>query len=383
MNPSRIAILIAAGVASLGLLFWSTGPAWSFAWFTVKEEAACGQCHFDPVGGGSRTKFGFDYATTRNEPTEDEAWPELDLPNRVGRAFYFGTDTNGMYLYSDSEDDDGSTISTFFQMQSALYFTFNPIKNMFVTYNLDWNEFSGSQTRDVYGLVQDNNENFYAKLGRIPGVYGLRQFDHTAAIRSGFLNAESGGTGGFLPYRSTASETGIELGARPGQFQFSAQLTNGGTAFSNRAQALSGLGVWTIPRLQIGLMGYDRWRSSDKTRASRFGGYGVLMVPYVDQLFLQGEVGLGTDDDGQGRKKNLRASYIEAIYEFSRAFRLRGKYDFVDLDREIEGNRAERYAIGGDITPIPFSTFVVQYRRIVAETLPDQNEALFLWYFYY
>lgn len=383
MNPSRMAVLIAAVFAVIGIILWSAGTAWTLPFFTPKEEEDCGSCHFDPNGAGPRNKFGFDYASSRNDPTEDPSWPELDLTNRVAKVLYFGTDTNGLYFFTQSEDEFGAESSTFFQMQSALYFTLRPIKNMFITYNLDWNEFSGSTTRDVYGFIQDNNENFYFKLGRIRGIYGLRQFDHTSGVRAGFLNSASGGTGGFLPYDPRRADTGIELGIRPGNFRFAAQLTNGGSAFENKAQAVSGLAVYNFPTLQLGIMGYDRWLSSNGTHASRLGGYGLWMIPGTNNLFLLGEIGLGTDDDGMGEKQNLRASYVEAIYQLNRAVRFRAKYDYSDLHESDPGNASERFAIESDITPIPFSDLKVGFRRIVVEKRPNQNELFGMWYFYY
>ena len=380
---SAFVMVMAATTVSLT---YTAGEVLALPYYSAREGSDCGSCHFDPGGGGPRNDTGFLFASQRNDFDDDPnpKYADLDLTNELADVFYFGTDTNGLFLFSEP-DTNGTTISSFFQMQTALYATLVPLDNLAFVFSLDYNEFSGSQTRDAFGLIQDDNENFYMKLGRIRGAYGLRQFDHTAGIRAGFLFPATGGVGGFLPYDPRSSDTGIELGVRPGDARLSFQFTNGGAAFSNNAQAGAASATYTFPWLQVNASFYDRYQSSNQTRATRWGGFGNLRVPGTS-FFLMGEIGWGTDDNADGTKNNLIATYVEGVYEISRAIRLRGKYDFSDTHRSEAGNASERFSIETDWNPIPFVDFKAGYRRLLAEfprSLGDENQVFMLWYFYY
>src|SRR5262249_48483225 len=142
--------------------------------------------------------------------------------------------------------------------------TLQPHPNLAIVMVRDFGEYSHDITRDLYGQIQDSGGRFYARAGRIRPPFGLRQDDHQSALRGGFLNTTSGGTGGFLPYDPHDVESGLEVGTSHAPFALTAALQNGGSAFVNRAQAVTGKLVATVPSGRIGLSIYDRYLTSTR-----------------------------------------------------------------------------------------------------------------------
>lgn len=354
--------------------------------YAARTGFTCVTCHFDPNGGGPRKEMGFLFERQRHDLTPDpcQRWQGLaELTNRLSDWFYFGTNTRMLYLYDDA-DPYGAlnppAISTFFQMETALHATLRPHPNLLVSWTLDFGEFSGSKTRDAYGMIDGLPQGLYLRAGRFRNPFGLRQDDHTAATRFGFLNPASGSGGGVLPYDPREPQSGVEVGANPGMFFGSLALTNARGAFSDRVNTVAlKWGVNHRP-LQVGVSGYDAYLSSTGARNLRWGGYGLF--GWRD-LTVRGEIVGGEDRDPGGTVTRVAGTFVEADYRFRRWLLISGRYDFVDRNRDLPGFAAERF--GGDaiFTPVPFADLRIGYRRIVPETAGDENQALAMWHFYY
>ena len=372
--------LVALGAAGVGVR-----PVLTLPLYSARTGMACRSCHFDPNGGGPRNAMGFLYARQRHELTPDPnpRWADAASSNLLGDVLYVGTNTRTLYLYSSRQGSGETDISTFFQMQGALHATFSPHKNLTVVMSRDFGEFSGDKTRDLFGLVEGAGGRLYLKVGRIRQLFGLRQDDHTAGTRAGFLRASSGGTSGLLPFDPRDVDSGMEGGASIGPASLALALTNGGAAFTNRAQTAGAKATATSPWGQVATSIYDRFESSSGRRFTRWGGYALMRLPGVPDLNLLGEVGFGTDDAGNGSKRNLAATYVGADYRVNRALLLRAKYDFADVRRGVAGNASERFSVEGDVTVVPFADLKLAYRRIVPETTGDENEVLAMWHFYF
>ena len=374
---------LALVILSLGLAISSARPVSSLPTYAARTGLECRSCHFDPNGGGPRNALGFLYSKQRHDlaPDPNPKWAELPASNALGEALYVGTNTRMLYLGSGRWDDVRT--SSFFTMQGALSVVLQPHPNLAVVMVRDFGEFSGDITRDLYGLIQDSGGNYYVKAGRIRGVFGLRQDDHTSGTRSGFLNATAGGTGGFLPYDSRSVSSGIEGGVTHGALAFSASLTNGGSAFANNAQAVAAKVTHTVPYGRVGFSAYDNIETTSGVRNTRWSGFGLARVPGVPELTLQGEVGFGTDDVGDGTKRNLLATFAQADYRVNRGLIVRARYDFSDLFRSTPGNASERFAAEGEFTLVPFADLRIGYRQVVPETSPNENQILAMMHFYY
>ena len=368
---------------SLGIALVSARPVFPLPTYAARTGMECRSCHFDPNGGGPRNSFGYIYEKQRHDliPDPDPRWADLPATNKIGDALYVGTNTRMIYLgvgrYSTVQ------VSSFFQMQGALDVVLQPHPNLAIVMVRDFGEYSGDITRDLYGLIQDSGGQYYVKAGRIRGVFGLRQDDHTAATRGGFLNTLSGGTGGFLPYDPHAVFSGVEAGVNQGALAYSLSLTNGAGAFANKAQAVGAKVSAPTPLGRVGFSFYDDYQTSSGQRSTRWSGYGLGRIPGMPDLTVQGEVGLGTDDLGNGEKKNLVASFVQTDYRINRAFTVRARYDFSDVFRSEPGNASERFAAEGEFALVPFADLRLGYREVVPEISTSEHQVLGMVHFYY
>ena len=349
--------------------------------YAARQGLPCATCHFDPQGGGGRNEFGFLYEKNRHDLAPDVGkWADLVLSNKLGDALYFGTSLRQQYTYvHDLGTSYDSDVSTFFPMQGALYVTFAPFSNLTIMYDRDLHD-----TRDAWGMIHGLPAGLYIKAGQFRVPFGLRMDDHTGALRAGFREAAVGsfGTSGFLPFDPRQVEGGLEVGFTPlTGFLATGAITNGGPAFGNQAQALTGKVSYFGSRFIAGISGYRNFATTSGREDERGSIYAGLTV--VPALQLLGEAGLGQSDDGAGGVSDQRAIWGEANYRLSRAWLVRGKYDFVDLDHRVAGLAQERYTIETDYTPVPFANLKFSFRRIVPEDAPDQNQFLAQWLFYY
>jgi len=383
LDLRRKSLPLALVTLSLGLALASARPVFPLPTYAARTGLDCRSCHFDPNGGGPRNGLGYIYEKQRHDltPDPDPRWAELPATNKIGDALFVGTNTRMIYLGMGRWSD--VQVSSFFTMQGALDVVLQPHANLAIVMVRDFGEFSGDVTRDLYGLLQDGGGRYYVKAGRIRGVFGLRQDDHTAGTRAGFLNAVAGGTGGFLPYDPRAVASGLEAGVTQGGLAFSASLTNGSSAFANKAQTAGAKLMGSVPFGRLGVSFYDDYETSSRRRSTRWSGFGLARVPGAPDLTVQGEVGFGTDDLANGTKRNLLATYFQTDYRINRGVTVRARYDFSDVFRSTPGNASERFGADVEFTLVPFLDLRLGYREIVPETSGNEHQLLGMVHLYY
>lgn len=375
---SRIASVFMVAVAWMGM---SPSALRALPLYAARQGLPCMACHFDPNGGGGRNDLGFQFEKNRHDLTPDQRWADLVLANRVGDALYFGTNMRQQYTYVHAVGTGETGVSTFFPMQGALYVAFAPLSKLTIVYNRDLRE-----TRDAWGMLHDLPAGLTIKAGQFRVPFGLRQDDHTNATRAGFRDALVGsfGTSGLLPFDPRAVEGGIELSVTPlsvTNLTLTAALTNGGPAFANKAQAITGK-LWYNESLHMGgLSYYDNYRSSTGSRDQVVSYYAGLAI--AANLTVLGEAGWGRSEDGSGAVRRTYAFWAEADYRVSRTVLLRVKYDYVDLNYDTDGAAQERFTGETDLTFVPFADLKASYRYVVPEDAPNENQVLLQWHFYY
>jgi hypothetical protein len=369
-----------AVLAAVAFLSFAGTRADALPLYATRQGFACATCHFDPQGGGPRNDFGFQFEKNRHALTPDVGkWADLVLANKIGDALYFGTNMRQQYTYVAPVGADDPAVSTFFPMQGAFYGTFAPHPNLSVVYSHDLR-----QTRDAWGMIHDLPGGLYFKAGQFRVPFGLRIDDHTGAMRAGFREAAAGsfGTTGFLPYDPRDVEGGVEVGFTPAPgWLASGAITNGGPAFVNHAQALTAKVAYFSSRYMGGISVYHNYSSTTKRTENRGSYYAGLNVLPGFQLLA--EAGIGYGDDGAGTITDPRGLYAEADVRLARAWLVRAKYDFIDLDHRVAGRAQERYTLETDYTPVPFADLKLSLRRVVPEDAPDENQLLLQWHFYY
>jgi len=356
--------------------------------YAARTGFTCVSCHFDPDGGGPRKELGFLFARQRHStlPDTSQTWSGLnELTNRLGDWFYFGTNTRMYYLYDHAKSYGtipASNISTFFQMQSAVYLTARPHDHLLLAWSLDFNELTGSKTRDAYGMIDGLPHGLYIRAGQFRNPFGLRLDDHTAGTRYGFLSPPFD-AGGALPFDPRQPEAGIEVGAggQPQQFFGVLAVQNGAGAFANDVHTETvKLGINHRP-ITAAISGYDQYASSTHERFTRWGAYALW--GYAQKVSLTAEAVGGENKAPSGAVTRVAGLYLEGGYTYSRSLTFNARYDFLDENRDADGLAAERYM--GEVvwTMVPFADLRMSYRHITPEMAGDEDQGLAMFHFYY
>src|SRR5262249_32456449 len=141
---------------------------------------------------------------------------------------------------------------------------------------------------------------------------------------------------------------------------------SGGPTPRAHAQAFAGKIAYVVPRYQLGVSGYDDWVPANgvnsRVRASRWGTYAMTNRGKVS---LIGAVVSGTDKLAATRagapytNVNKLGWFVEGDYQASRAANFRLRYDRLEgarigPDNVRDQNSYNRYALEGEVVPVPF-----------------------------
>jgi hypothetical protein len=371
-RPVASARLTLGAVLSAAALVMAVAPVRALPLYASREGTKCASCHFDPNGGGMRNEFGFNYDKNRHSMEEETKFGSVDVDPQLNDWIRLGLDMRTVYIGEHFEGSSGFQTYSFFPMQGNLRVAITPHEKLTVVGShgivVDEPGFpSPYLARELYAMVHDLPKGAFIQVGRFRVPFGLRQDDHTS-----FTRAPE-----FLPYDSQKEDAGIALGSvgKNGWFEFS--YTNGEAIPTlGEAQAVAGKVAWAFPFLQGGISGYrDMGGVYDANRWS------LYLTRTFRSLTLLGEYAGGTDESPIGDINNM-AAFLEADYRVSRGVNVRGKFDYLDPDRDRDRELTRRYLIDLDLEPLPFTQVKLSYRRyhasapIEALETPDRDEYL-------
>jgi hypothetical protein len=365
--------------------------------YAARTGLMCQSCHFDPNGGGPRNDFGFAFARNRHALAPDTSgeWKDLAISNRVGDnvPLYFGVNQRFMLLSNARATRNEAERAGFFNMENALYVTFQPHPRLALVYSRD--AFNDAElAQDAFGLISGLPFDGYLKAGRFRTPFGLRMDDHTVATREGFLNLAGGPA--FLPYDPRFPDMGVELGGDRGPWFGRAAFTNGQSnvlgaqPFAQTASAKLGLNT-SRGQVAASIMDdYEKTGAYPFRRATRWGGYALT---HWRALQLLGELDAGTDFEDFGAPRhahtNLLAAFAEADWTPNRVLNFRVRADRLELNRDrtalarpdgsqvsvADLNTWDRWAIEGEYLPVPFAELRWAFRVIAPATGRDLGGA--------
>ena len=357
--------------------------------YAARQGLMCRSCHFDPNGGGPRNEFGFAFAKNRHslDPDTSGAWKDLDLTNRVGEKMpvYLGLNQRFMLLANTTTRTDSLDRLGFFNMENALYVVFQPHPRLTLVYSRDGFD-AGAVTQDAFGMIGGLPGDAYLKAGRFRTPFGLRMDDHTVATRNSFLEFQSGAT--FLPYDPRRPDMGFEVGADHGALFGRAALTNGASRVFGPepfADAVSAKLGYSHAQGQAAISFYDDYLKGDTGPFRRATRWALYALTHWRRLAFVGEAGAGTDREIAGGRLNLFAGFAEADYQVARSINLRVRYDLFQGDRDgtpvqrPDGSAVtrrdlatyQRYALEGEVVPVPFAELRWTLRFIDARAAAD------------
>lgn len=386
-----LVVLSAIGV------FWTARRSEGLPLYAARTGLMCQSCHFDPNGGGPRNDFGFAFAKNRHTIAPDTSgqWKDLNLSNRVADnvPIYFGVNQRFMLLSNANVSAAPAERAAFFNMENALYMTFQPHPRLTLVYSRDaFNDAVLAQ--DEFGMISGFPLDGYLKAGRFRTPFGLRMDDHTVATREGFLNLAGGPA--FLPYDPRFPDMGVEVGGDRGNLFGRVSFTNGAAnVFGAQpfAQTTTVKLGHNTPYYQGAVSFYDDYEKTGQFPYRRADRWGCYALTHWRNLQFVGEAGGGTDlhadGDPRGAHTNLIAAFAELDYTLNRACNFRVRYDRLEVDRSgrllrrPDGsfvsvralNSYDRYAVEGELLPVPFGELRWACRLIVPDAPVDQHGA--------
>lgn len=367
-----LSILGALAVAVIAIAVLPAAPARALPLYASREGTKCASCHIDPNGGGMRNEFGFTYLKNRHSMEEETKFGSMDVDPQLNDWIRLGVDMRTLYVGEHFEGLSGLETVSFLPMQANLRVAITPHEHLTVVGShgivVDAPGFpSPYVAREFYAMFHDLPKGGFVQVGRFRVPFGLRQDDHTS-----FTRAPE-----FLPYDSQKEDAGIALGSVGKNGWFEASYTNGSEApLQGQAQAFAGKIAWAFPWLQGGISGYTDRAGSNADRWS------LYLTRTFRALTLLGEYAGGTDETGPFGAVNSMAAFLEADYRVARGVNVRGKFDYLDPDRDRPRELTRRYLVDLDVEPMPFTQIKLSYRRyhasapIEAIESPDRDEYL-------
>ena len=329
------ALLVLAGGWLLSALPAQAEPA-----FAVRTGYRCAQCHVNRTGGGMRTAFGSIWGQTIL-PERLLKWRDGGnlMPANPDARFAVGGDFRFQYVYANLEDAEN--VSSFEVDEANLYLEGRLIPGKLSLYLDGQVGPGGMSAREVFGLYGFGGKwRAYVKAGKFLPVYGWRLPDDDAFIRQ------------FTGFTYSAPDTGIEIGAQPGQWSIHASFVNGssgGGGDNDQNKKVSLLAERRINNVRVGVSGsYNDTGGFQTTQA------GVLAGGNWGRLSLLGEVDWGETRAAADPGTEQLIAYIEADLLITRGLTLKYVHDWRDPDRNLETNERVRDVLGLEYVPIPF-----------------------------
>ena len=337
-----------------GAALLAATPALSLPLYASREGVVCQTCHVDPNGGGIRNEYGFSYERNRHATEPEERWASMTIDPKLNDWITLGLDVRVLYVASHVNGESRTlSTSTFFPMQGQVNLAVMPHEHLTLVASeglvVDEPGFpTGYVARELYGMIEGLPGDTYLQVGRFRLPFGLRQDDHTSFVRGPE----------FLPYDSQKPDAGIEVGHIGGEIFEQLSFTNGTLPFSDRAQTLAGKVGIATRCIQLGVSGFHRYAEDVP---GHFDRWGIYASKSHGPLTLLAEADAGTNDQ-PGGATNLRAMFAEADYRISRGVNARGKFDWVDRDRDQPGDWLRRFTGEVEWNPVPFCEARFAYR---------------------
>jgi len=340
-------------VLAIPLFVALTVSAYALPRFASQMNLSCQSCHVNPLGGGMRNAFGQSFG---RDSLAVKNWAKDfnldDFSPKITDYMSYGADVRFLAFYQ-SKTNPGTSSSSFFPMQTDLYFNFTVSKKI----SLYLNPAFGPYNRlEAFGIAKVLPANGYFKFGRFTPPYGLRLDDHTSFVRQS------------TPFRNNmGQQTGIELGLNPGPVTIMGALTNGirGDLDAATSKAVYGKleahGALGPLNLLGGISSYND--ASGLEKINLLGGYGAVSL--CENLTLMGDIERIQGNSSQlsvnsdinqrntlGTQVKQLALLVEADYLLVNGLDLKFMYDFFDPNTDLKSGTAARYSGGVEFMPM-------------------------------
>jgi hypothetical protein len=341
-----------------------------------KCRVSCGVCHVNPSGGMLRNDTGYFFGTkTLPWKTDIPEGIQASLKKVKSDEFItFGGDFRLLTLFEEDRDDN----PLIFPMQGDLYVRANLHKHLVFLTQIGLTRGDNDAVREIMGIAGDFPFNSYLKIGKFIPPYGHKLDDHTAFIRSK-INFDQSQPETYL--------SGLEVGLEPlllfGRFSYFNEDTNPSGSSDRDMRGVSAVAGWRGLWLHLGASFIDiinfETTSRRTTDRSAYGIFGGLRYKRLSYLF---EVDIRRDDiidpTGSTRDEEAFITFNELTYRVLKGFNIKLRYETFAPDDDSTEKDEDRFIVGLDFFPYPFTEINLQYRLNDEGSEETTNDFLFL-----
>jgi hypothetical protein len=343
-------LLAAAGVLLLG----HSSTAFAEPYLAVQQGYKCAQCHVNPTGGGLRNNFGLVFAENalpaNTLPADAPVW----LGQAVQDIIRVGGDLRAQYF--DLATPHEKSVNQFLLEQFRLYADVTLIPNLLGVYVDEQVAPGGATNMEAYARL-GSQSNWYIKAGQFYLPFGWRLQDQSSFVREATLISMD------------TPDTGVEFGLERGKWSAQLDVTNGiiNQGAPNGYQVTSNV-VRVESSWRVGASGsFTRSSVGNRNLLGLYAGLRtgpIAWLTEVDLVHQQGSAaGFTTPGVGLVSTGTQIPAFVEADWLIHRGNNLKLTYDYLDPQRNTQGNGEDRWSLVYELTPFPFIQFRTGLRR--------------------
>jgi hypothetical protein len=337
----------AIAVAAWALVGWHT-TAQAEPYLAVQQGLTCGQCHFNPTGGGMRNAVGNAFAQgvlpAQHVDTGGFVWTGA-LNNFIA---------TGGDLRGDATWTSPSNANSAFNLQEVrLYLGVTMIPDRLLFYLDEKVAPDAAVNREAWAMYRFDDERWYLRAGRMNLPYGMRLQDQQAFVRQ------------VTGINMDTPDDGMEVGYLSGPWNAQLAISNGtaGGAENNNGKQYTALVSYVRDSWRVGLSGNHN--DGSNLRSTSGGLFGGLRTGPVAWL-AEGDI--VNVQAGALPEQHLAAAFLEANWRAFPGGNLKFTAEWLDPDRDHSGPIDTRFSAVAEYTPIQY----VQL-RLGARTLDNQG----------
>lgn len=322
-------------------------------YLAVQQGLACGQCHFNPTGGGMRNAVGNAFAQgvlpAQHVDTGAFVWTGA-LNNFIAT----GGDLRGDATWTSPSSAD----SAFNLEQVRLYLGVSMIPDRLLFYIDEKVAPNAAVNHEAWAMYRFDAGRWYVRAGRMTLPYGLRLQDQQAFVRQ------------ISGINMDTPDDGMEVGYLSGSWNAQFALSNGaaGGAESNNGKQYTAQFAYLRDSWRLGL-GANHNDSSGQRSSSGcvFGGLRTGPVAWL------AEADLGNVQPGTQPEQHLAAAILEANWRVVAGGNLKFTAEWLDPDRDHSGPLDTRFSVVGEYTPIQYLQLRLGARTLDKHGAQDQT----------
>jgi len=357
-----------------GVLFLFSQSGYSYPEYSAFSGSNCMACHTGPVGGFGRKPL------------------NIDSPGYITDKVSVSGNLQFLLLSDQREGSDDRVV--LFPMEGALHVAWKLYPTLTLVGSQDF-----GFLREAYGMLHNESESMYLRIGFFTLPYGLLFADHTSFIKEGRVEAgqttfEERGLGAGL-FGARYKDSGMELGLS-GRWFINLAFTSGVIGQEERAfpssqggnkKSFTRRAGFITNNFSLGASVYNNDNEVADRRILRYGGFGWIKAGPFALLFEH--------DEGEDEKFTVsgstqsRASYLELVWGFPFPVKkwtsyLKTRWEQLDPNRSLENDRLQRWVYSYRFNPMAYLSFEAFYRQNKEEPIEKNNDdILFLTHIFF